>query len=107
MESHNINLLIENLQPSKKKNILNQLEKIKKKYDNIFRKFKSKKIGVNLHYLPVHLHPLYRKMGFKSGDFPISEKYAQSAFSIPLFYSIKKSDQFKVINFIKKIVQNF
>ena len=84
-----------------------QLEKIKKKYDNIFRKFKSKKIGVNLHYLPVHLHPIYRKMGFKSGDFPISEKYAQSAFSIPLFYSIKKSDQFKVINFIKKIVQNF
>ena len=84
-----------------------ELDKIKKSYDYIFKKFQSKKIGVNLHYLPVHLHPLYKKMGFKKGDFPISEKYAQKSFSIPLYYKIKRNEQFKVINCIKKIVKEF
>jgi len=84
-----------------------KLDKIKKSYDYIFQKFQSKKIGVNLHYLPVHLHPLYKKMGFKNGDFPISEEYARKSFSIPLYYTMKKKDQFKVINCINKILKNF
>ena len=42
-ESHNINLLIENLPPSEKKNILNQLEKIKKKYQTLSNQYQENK----------------------------------------------------------------
>ncbi len=44
-ESHNINLLIENLQPSEKKNILNQLEEIKKKYQTLSNQYQENKNG--------------------------------------------------------------
>ena len=54
------------------------------KHSEIFAKLRDFGIGVNLHYTPVHLHPYYRKLGFKVGDFPESENYAKSAISIPV-----------------------
>ena len=54
------------------------------KHSEIFAKLRDFGIGVNLHYTPVHLHPYYRKLGFKVGDFPESENYAKSAISIPM-----------------------
>ena len=78
-------------------------KKVKYNYDTIYKKLRKKKIGVNLHYLPVHLHPIFKKYGFKKGDFPISEKHSRTGFSIPLFYKITKEEQFKVINALKTI----
>ena len=79
--------------------------KFKKKmnYDKIYKKLINKKIGVNLHYLPVHLHPLFKKMGFRKGNFPISEKHAQRAFSIPIFYNMKNIDIMRVVRVLKEI----
>ncbi len=79
--------------------------KFKKKmnYDKIYKKLINKKIGVNLHYLPVHLHPLFKKMGFRKGNFPISEKHAQRAFSIPIFYNMKNTDIMRVVSVLRKI----
>jgi len=77
--------------------------RVKKKYDLIYKELIKKKIGINLHYLPVHLHPVFRKFGFKKGDFPISEKHSRTAISIPLFYKISKGQQFKVIKVLKNI----
>ena len=42
-------------------------------------------MGVNLHYIPVHMQPYYRAMGFDSGDFPEAEKYYAEALSLPMF----------------------
>ena len=58
-------------------------------------------IGVQLHYSPVHLQPYYRSRGFNQGDFPSAEKYATEALSIPLFPTLKKVDQMRIINDIK------
>ena len=44
----------------------------------------------------MHLHPFYRKLGFKEGDFPESEFYANNAISLPLFVGLSKNDQFRV-----------
>ena len=52
---------------------------------NIFKSLRDKGIGVNLHYMPVHLQPYYREIGFQEGDFPKAEKYGQEAISLPLF----------------------
>ncbi len=82
-----------------------KLKKINRSYDYIFKKIQSKGIGINLHYLPVHLHPLFRKMGFKKGDFPSAEKYSKCAISIPIYFGLKNKDQKKVINIIKNFLR--
>ena len=61
-------------------------------------------IGVQLHYIPVHTQPFYKKMGFKNGDFPNSELYAKNAFSLPLFPGLSDSNQEFVVEKLQKIL---
>lgn len=53
-------------------------------------------VGVNVHYIPVHLHPFYQRIGFKKGQFPVCEDYYDEALTLPIFPELN-SDQFKVI----------
>ena len=80
-----------------------QFKKIKsvKTYNKLFEEFRKKKIMVNLHYLPIHLQPIYRKMGFKKGQFKFSEKYAMKSFSIPVYPQLKKEELTYIIKTIK------
>ena len=74
----------------------------RKFHKKFFENMRSLGIGVQLHYSPVHLQPYYRKYGFKEGDFPMAEKYAKTALSIPLFPDLTYDEQIRVINTIKK-----
>ena len=65
----------------------------------IFEFMRSASIGVQLHYLPVHLQPYYRSLGFKEGDFPEAEKYAHNAMSLPLFPGLTKSEASRGLSF--------
>ena len=57
----------------------------------IFTELRKMNIGVQIHYLPVHLHPYYMKLGFKVGDFPKAEFHAKNCITIPLYLGrIKK-----------------
>ena len=62
---------------------------------------------VNLHYLPIHLQPFYRKFGFKKNQFPIAEEYSQTAISIPIYPNLKKEDQIQIINHIKSFFKKY
>ena len=55
---------------------------------------------MNVHYLPIHLQPYYRKMGFKKGDFYNSEKHSESCLSIPIYPDLKLEEINKVIRLI-------
>ena len=81
------------------------LKKINQSHSTIFRSLREKGLGVNLHYIPIHRHPYYQKIGFKSGDFPIAENYFKQAISIPLFYSLSFENQDKVVNIIKQVLR--
>ena len=72
-----------------------------KKSIKLFNYLRSNKIFVNLHYLPIHLHPFYRSMGLKK-DLPISEDYSSSAISIPIYPKLSLVNQNKVIKLIFK-----
>ena len=97
--------------PPQKKNILSSFHlyviKIKNEFQSLHEKLfnflRKKKINVNLHYIPVHLHPYYRKLGFKPGNFPASEKHAKTAISLPIYPNLKETDVKK----ISKLVNNF
>ncbi len=71
-------------------------------HKEIFNYFHSKNILINLHYLPIHLHPFYRKLGFKRNTFVNSEMHAKTALTLPLFYDLEE----KQINYIVKLLSN-
>ena len=52
---------------------------------------------LNLHYIPVHTQPYYQQLGVAYGDFPVSEKYYEQAFTLPLYYGLSDVQQEKVV----------
>ncbi len=51
-----------------------------------FDRLREKGLGVQVHYIPVHLHPFYRdRFNYLPGDFPRAESYYQGAVSLPLY----------------------
>jgi len=75
-----------------------KLDKIKKTRKEVFESLREKGIGVNVHYIPVHTHPYYRRLGFSYGQFPEAEKYYEEAITLPLYPSMTESEQNKVID---------
>jgi len=72
-------------------------------YLKIFKIFNKNKIFINLHYKALHLNPFFEEMGFKKGQFPISENYSYTAFSIPIFVGLAEKNIKKIIS----ILNNF
>jgi len=62
-------------------------------------------IGVNVHYIPVHLQPYYRSKGFAAGDFPEAERYSERAISLPLFYALSDDEQLQVADAVRTTLQ--
>ncbi|WP_203987318.1 UDP-4-amino-4,6-dideoxy-N-acetyl-beta-L-altrosamine transaminase [Pseudoalteromonas sp. PS1M3] len=73
------------------------LDKITKSYQQVFNELREAAIGVNVHYIPIHLQPYYQKMGFLKGDYPEAERYYSEAISIPMFHSMTLDQQDNVI----------
>ena len=70
----------------------------------VFEELRAAEIGVNVHYIPVHLQPFYRERGFAPGDFPISEAYYDRAISLPLFPALSEAEQDRVIETLGRIL---
>ena len=60
---------------------------------------------VNLHYIPVHLQPYYRKLGFAAGDFPEAERYYGQAISLPMFYGLTDAAQDRVVAAVREALE--
>ncbi|WP_114661832.1 UDP-4-amino-4,6-dideoxy-N-acetyl-beta-L-altrosamine transaminase [Polynucleobacter necessarius] len=58
----------------------------------IFKGLNSLGISANVHYIPIHLHPFYKALGFQIGDFPIAEKYYLEALSLPMYPGLADKD---------------
>lgn len=63
----------------------------------VFDHLRNDGISPNVHYIPIHLQPDYRRLGFAAGDFPDSERYYSRAISIPLFPNMTEEQQDRVI----------
>jgi len=62
-----------------------------------FAALRAAGIGVNVHYIPIHLQPHYRARGFRPGDFPAAEAYYAGALSLPLFPGLTEAEQDRVV----------
>jgi UDP-4-amino-4,6-dideoxy-N-acetyl-beta-L-altrosamine transaminase len=79
------------------------LNKFKYTYKKIFNKLRAKGFYVNLHYMPLHLSPYFKKNGFKKKDFPVSENFSNMSMSIPIYYGLQNKKVYQLY----KIIQNF
>jgi perosamine synthetase len=74
----------------------------------IFRALRAENIGVNVHYVPVHLHPYYKqRFGYHGGEFPIAEAAYESLISLPMFHSMSNEDVEDVIRAVGKVVLHY
>jgi len=72
------------------------------KHRQVFEELRRAGIGVNLHYMPVHLQPDYRRLGFSEGMFPESEAYGREAISLPLFPAMTEQQQKRVVAVLRR-----
>jgi perosamine synthetase len=70
----------------------------------IFAALRGEGLGVNVHYIPVHLHQYYReRLGHRAGDYPIAEGAYRQLISLPMFHSMKQQDIDDVLDAVKKV----
>lgn len=71
--------------------------------DNLLNKLKNEGIGAGIHYpIPLHLQPAYRYLGYKAGDFPITEKCAREIISLPMYPELDEVKIKKIAEAISK-----
>ncbi|GAA5181608.1 UDP-4-amino-4,6-dideoxy-N-acetyl-beta-L-altrosami ne transaminase [Niveibacterium umoris] len=68
----------------------------------VFERLRASGIGVQVHYLPVHLQPYYRRLGFAPGDFPVAEDYAERTLSLPIYADLSDASQDQVVAALKE-----
>ena len=71
----------------------------------IFAGMREARIGVNVHYIPIHTQPYFERMGFRREQFPNSVSYYENAISIPLFPAMTYAQQDFVVETILKLVR--
>lgn len=74
------------------------------RHRTVFDALRTAGILVNLHYIPVHLQPHYRAMGFNDGDFPNAEVYYARAISLPMFPDLTDAQIDEVIDTLARVL---
>ncbi|MDC3293771.1 UDP-4-amino-4,6-dideoxy-N-acetyl-beta-L-altrosamine transaminase [Alphaproteobacteria bacterium] len=72
----------------------------------VFDHMRREGVGVNVHYIPVHTQPFYKKMGFRAGQFPVAEGYYRNALSLPIFPKIQDHELNKVVKALKAALRS-
>jgi len=75
--------------------------------DSLMEYLKQQGIECGIHYpLPLHLQPAYTSLGFRKGQFPVSEQLAQEIISIPIYPELTNKQRQYVVDHIKKFVHH-
>ena len=82
-----------------------QLDRINLSHRQVFEGLRAAGVGVNLHYIPLHLQPYYRDLGFAEGDFPEAERYYAEAISLPLFPLLSDEQQDYVVEQLHRLTE--
>jgi len=82
-----------------------QMGRIRSSHHQVFEALRGHGIDVNLHYIPVHTQPYYKRMGFKLGDYPHAEAYYREAISLPMYATLTELQQDFVVRALGKALQ--
>ena len=74
----------------------------------IFQALRAENIEVNVHYIPVHLHPYYRdRFKYQGGEYPVAEKAYEQFITLPIFPGMTGEDTADVIEAVRKVIEHF
>jgi dTDP-4-amino-4,6-dideoxygalactose transaminase len=74
-----------------------RLDKIMRSHRQVFEFLRERRILVNLHYVPVYLHPYFENLGFRKGLCTEAERYYPEAISLPMFPGLTVAQQDHVV----------
>ena len=67
---------------------------------------KDASIGTGIHYpIPLHMQKAYGSLGYKTGDFPVTERIAREIVSLPMFPQLKAEQQASVAAKVLRFVE--
>jgi len=84
------------------------LDQLRVDREQVFAALRAEGIGVNVHYIPVHLHPFYRRR-FATGPglCPVSEAAYERLITLPIFPGMSDADIDDVIDAVKKVIGHY
>ena len=82
------------------------LTKMTRSHREVFEVLRNEGIGVNVHYIPVHTQPYFKRMGFGNGDFPHAESYYSRTISLPMYQTLTDKQQDKVVSALKIAIES-
>lgn len=68
----------------------------------LYNYLRENNVFAQIHYIPCHLMPYYRQLGWKEGDFPNAESYYKGCISLPMYPTLTIDEQLYVVNKIKE-----
>jgi UDP-4-amino-4,6-dideoxy-N-acetyl-beta-L-altrosamine transaminase len=71
----------------------------------VFDHLRRENIGVNVHYIPIHTQPYFRALGFRAGEYPMSERYYDRAISIPLYPALTEQQLLRVVTALRSALR--
>jgi dTDP-4-amino-4,6-dideoxygalactose transaminase len=72
---------------------------------DVMAKLHEAGIGTGVHYPAIHLFGVYRRLGWKEGDFPIAERVCRGILTLPLFPAMTRGDVVRVVDTLTAILQ--
>ena len=76
----------------------------RKTRNEVLMELREAGILANVHYIPVHTQPYFRKLGFRPGDFLEAERYYEEAISLPIFFGLSEADQERIAEQLRNIL---
>lgn len=80
------------------------LDRLNAGRDEVYERLHRENIGANLHYIPVYLHPYYRRLGYERGLCPKAERFYDRVLTLPLFPAMTDRDVEDVIHAFRKVI---
>ncbi len=82
-----------------------RLDRLSITRDRFIEALRAENIGTSVHFIPVHLHPFYRKeFGLGRGSFPVAEAIFDSIVSVPIYPGMSNGDVVDVVAAVEKIM---
>ncbi|GIM87668.1 aminotransferase class I/II-fold pyridoxal phosphate-dependent enzyme [Salinispora arenicola] len=64
----------------------------------VYDRMRAAGIGVQVNYLPAHLHPVFADLGYRRGSCPVAEAFYEQQLSLPLYPGLSDTDQERVVD---------
>ena len=69
----------------------------------IFESLRNSGIGVQVNYMPAYWHPVFQNLGYKKGQYPLSDAFFASEISLPMSFALSEEQMYKVVKVAKSI----